>query len=93
MGAKLDLIIPERLRAAHGAGFARAIAARQTRVSGKPVEFPARHRSGREIQIEASIAMWEQGGELAVGAIIRDVTERKRAEAELRRTRAFATRS
>jgi diguanylate cyclase (GGDEF)-like protein/PAS domain S-box-containing protein len=38
----------------------------------------------------ASIALWEQGAELGVGAIIRDITERKRAEAELRRTRAFA---
>jgi diguanylate cyclase (GGDEF)-like protein/PAS domain S-box-containing protein len=90
MGSPLTTIIPERFRAAHNGGFARLAAGGEPRLAGKTVEVPARHKSGREIDIELSLAVWRQGGEVAAGAIVRDVTERKRAEAELRRTRAFA---
>ena len=90
VGRPLGAIIPERFRAAHDAGFARFAAGGAPRLVGKTVEVPARHKSGREIDIELSLAVWRQGGEVAAGAIVRDVTERKRAEAELRRTRAFA---
>ncbi|MBD0272471.1 MAG: EAL domain-containing protein, partial [Acetobacteraceae bacterium] len=90
VGEPLDIIVPERLRAAHNGGFAWLMAAWRSKLAGTSVETPARQRSGREIQIELSLAVWEQSADLAVGAIIRDVTERKRAEAELRRTRAFA---
>ncbi|GAA0595799.1 hypothetical protein GCM10009416_37700 [Craurococcus roseus] len=90
VGRPLDTIMPERFRAAHNGGFARLAAGGGPRLVGKTVEVPARHKSGREIEIELSLSAWRQGGEVAVGAIIRDITERKRAEAELRRTRAFA---
>jgi len=90
VGRPLDLIVPERFRSAHNGGFARFVAGGAPRLVGKTVDVPARHRSGREIEIGLSLAAWRQGARMAVGATIRDVTERKRAEAELRRTRAFA---
>ncbi|MBD0274350.1 MAG: PAS domain S-box protein, partial [Acetobacteraceae bacterium] len=91
VGQSLDLIIPERHRGAHGAGFARQCTGGEPRLFGKPVEVPARHRDGREIAIELSLAVWRgcDGRVSGVGAIIRDVTERKARETELAQTRAF----
>lgn len=83
----LDLIIPERLRERHWAGFAHVARGGAPRLSGRPVEVLARHRSGAEITVEVSFAVWPEdaGGDSAfgVGAIIRDVSERKRAGAAL----------
>ena len=91
VGRPLALIIPERMRGAHSAGFSRLAGGGEPRLLGRPVEVTARHRSGREIAIELSLAMWrdEAGAMAGAGAIIRDVTERKAREAELRQTRAF----
>ena len=47
IGRPLVLIIPERMRGAHEAGFARLL--------GKPVEVTARRRSGQEIAVELSL--------------------------------------
>ena len=56
VGRPLDTIIPERFRSAHNAGFARLAPGAEPRLTGKTVEIPARHKSGREIAIELSLA-------------------------------------
>src|SRR5581483_7413214 len=61
--------MPERFHEAHRAGVARYVATGEARVVGRTVELASRRR-------DATVAFT---------AIVRDITERKRAEDELRR--------
>jgi PAS domain S-box-containing protein len=86
-GASLDVIIPERLRARHWAGWKTAMSTGETRyVGGRMLAVPALHRDGRQISIEFSIQfLKDTAGRIEwVIAIVRDVTERYNREKALR---------
>ncbi|MFO1533994.1 MAG: histidine kinase dimerization/phospho-acceptor domain-containing protein, partial [Thermoplasmatota archaeon] len=62
--------------------FARFQRTGEPHILGRTVEVVARSRDGREIPVEVSLSTWAaQQGRSFVG-ILRDVSERKRAEAE-----------
>jgi len=79
-----DLIIPERYREAHKAGWARYLSTGETRVIGKTVEIEALKADGTEIRVELWIASIALEGEQFFTAYLRDVTERLEREDELR---------
>lgn len=85
IGQSLDLIIPERLRAAHWEGFHRAIATRQTRLAGKAVITRATTAAGASIYVEMSFALVhdESGEVLGSVSLARDATERRQRERTL----------
>ncbi len=71
-----ELIIPERLRAAHHAGLRRFAGSGTGPVVNSRIRVPALHRDGREIPVELSVAAVPcEGGYLAT-AFIHDVSER-----------------
>jgi len=75
----LDIIIPERLRARHWAGYAATMRSGTTRYGGgKILAVPAVHRDGRRISVEFTIMPFrdETGRIAGVAAILRDVTAR-----------------
>ena len=82
LGQSLDLIIPERLRAAHWRGFDAAMKSGTTRLHGRPTLTSALHRSGRKLYVEMSFALVNDsdGSPLGSVAIARDVTERVERE-------------
>jgi PAS domain S-box-containing protein len=85
--ASLDLIIPERLRTRHWAGWHTAITAGQTRFDdGQILAVPALRKDGSLISIEFSIQFVKdrKGHVEAIVAIIRDVTERYSRDKALR---------
>ena len=87
VGASMDLIIPERLRARHWAGWKTAMQTGGSRYGeGQLLAVPALHKDGRQISIEFSIRLLKgaNGTVEWVVAVIRDVTERHRCEKELR---------
>jgi PAS domain S-box-containing protein len=87
VGASMDLIIPERLRARHWAGWDTAIKTGMTHYGeGQLLAVPALHKDGRQISIEFSIQLLKgaDGNVEWVVAFIRDVTERYGREKELR---------
>lgn len=84
VGQSLALIVPERLRAGHDAGLARVRDGAAPRLVGKPVELQARRKDGSELPVELSLAVWRDGQDFTAGAIIRDVSERRRAEERLK---------
>jgi PAS domain S-box-containing protein len=87
LGASLNLIIPERLRDRHWAGWDKTMATGVTRYGeGQLLAVPALHKDGRWISIEFSIQLLEDaGGQIEwVAAIVRDVTERYNREKALR---------
>ncbi len=85
-GQALDVLIPERFQATHrhhvqafGANGA------TTRRKGALGTIVGRRASGEEFPIEASISHLEARGRKFYTVILRDITERKRAEDELHR--------
>jgi PAS domain S-box-containing protein len=79
LGQKLDLIIPEHLRAAHWRGFEAAVTSGALKLSGRPTLTRAMHRSGRRLYVEMTFALvTAHAGGAARGAVAvaRDVTER-----------------
>jgi PAS domain S-box-containing protein len=87
VGASMDLIIPERLRARHWAGWETAMKAGATRYGeGQLLAVPALNKDGRQISIEFSIQLLNgtDGAVEWVVALIREVTERYDREKALR---------
>jgi len=78
IGQNLDLIIPERLRAAHWRGFDAAVAAGVTRLHGRPTVTRAVHRTGGRLYVEMSFALVvdDQGAVQGSVAMARDVSEK-----------------
>ena len=78
-----DLIIPPQYREAHRRGLAHFLETGEGPVLGRRIEITGPHRDGREIPIELSISPIHREGAYEFSAFVRDITERKRAEAEL----------
>src|SRR6266545_4023582 len=83
VGRPLTVIVPERLRAAHTEGIARVRRTGRSKLAGSVVELVALRRDGSEFPVELSIGTWEAGDGLSFSGVIRDITERKRAEEAL----------
>jgi hypothetical protein len=84
LGENISLIVPERYRKAHGEGIARVAGGGPQKIAGKTITIEALRKGGQEFPVELSLAVWEASGEKFSTAIIRDITERKRAEDALR---------
>jgi PAS domain S-box-containing protein len=67
VGASLDLIIPEHLRARHWEGYARALAAGRTRPDARPMLTRATHKDGSKLYVEFAFAIVTDG-ERVLGA-------------------------
>lgn len=82
LGQSLDLIIPERLRAAHWRGFNAAMKSGALHLKGRPTLTRGNHKTGRKLYIEMSFALVhdESGGEIGSVAVARDVTDRVERE-------------
>ncbi|WP_186308755.1 PAS domain S-box protein, partial [Paraburkholderia sp. BCC1885] len=82
IGHSLDLIIPERLRPAHWAGFELAMTNGTTRLRGHATLTRATHKSGRKLYVEMTFALVKtpDGKPLGSVAVARDVTERVERE-------------
>jgi len=84
-----DVIIPPSLREKHRQGFAHYLATGEARVLGKRIEMTAVRADGSEFPIELAITRIPLEGPPSFTGYLRDITERKRAEQELRRSEAF----
>jgi PAS domain S-box-containing protein len=82
VGANLDVIIPERLRAAHWAGFDNALASGVTKYAGRILTTRSVHKDGRKLYVDLSFALLKNADGTIAGAIAmaRDATERYIAE-------------
>jgi PAS domain S-box-containing protein len=84
LGSDLTLIIPERLRPRHNAGFEKSMATGTTRYGTQLLKVPAVHKDGRTLSIAFSVAMlFEAGSVTGVVAVIRDETARFQSDREL----------
>jgi two-component system cell cycle sensor histidine kinase/response regulator CckA len=79
-----SMIIPVALREAHNSGLDRFLTTGEGSVLNKRVELTARHRDGHEFPVELSVSPAKMGDVYTFSAFVRDVTEQKRAETQLR---------
>lgn len=86
MGETLDLIVPERLRERHWAGYKATMQTGHTSYGDRLLAVPAARRDGTRMSIEFRVTLLgdEDGRPMAIGAVIRDVTERWAEERRLR---------
>src|SRR5262245_39511671 len=83
LGQSVELIIPERLRAAHWSGFDAAMSKGALKLQGRPTLTRALHKSGRRLYVEMTFAIIKGDAEsevLGAVAMARDVTERVERE-------------
>lgn len=88
LGRSLDLIIPERFRARHWAGWRNVMATGQSRYgAGDLLSVPAVRHDGSSISVEFTIQplVDEEEELIGVAATLRDVTARFEETRELRR--------
>jgi PAS domain S-box-containing protein len=84
-----DVIIPPSLRDRHRAGFARYLATGDSHVIGRHVEMTALRADGSEFPVELAIIRIPSDGPPCFTGFLRDITERKRSEEDLRRNEAY----
>ena len=78
-----DTIIPDQYRDAHRRGLHRFLETGEGPVLNRRVEFTALRRDGTEFPMEVSISPLQFGETYGFSAFVADITERKRAQAEL----------
>ena len=81
-----DVIIPQPLREQHRQGLARYLATGEAMVLGKRVEMTAVRADGSEFPIELAITRASLDGPPSFTGFIRDLTESKLAEEQLRQS-------
>jgi PAS domain S-box-containing protein len=86
VGHSLDLIIPERLRAAHWQGFRRAIDSGQTRHANQVRTTRSLHKDGRKLYVDLSFGVITDAAGSVAGAVAvgRDCSERYLSQKALR---------
>ena len=86
LGRPIEVLVPERLRARHPAFRDTFFARPQARAMGAGRDLFGVRKDGREIPVEIGLNPLETDEGLFVLASVVDITERKRAELELRRS-------
>lgn len=77
------LIAPERYRAQSDRGLFQFAGGGGGALVGKTMEMVGRRRDGGEIPVELSLSTFRMHGEFAASGILRDISERKRSEADM----------
>ena len=84
IGQPVTVIMPERYRELCVAGLHRYLQTGEARVVGGTTELVGLRKDSSEFPIEMSLGVTYEDGERLFTGVIRDVTERKRAESALR---------
>jgi len=82
LGKSLTLLMPQHLQDSHQHGLERFRLTREACVMGGTLELVGTRKDGTEFPLELSVTTYTVGGELYLTGIIRDITIRKRVEAE-----------
>ena len=84
LGQSVELIVPDRLRAAHVVKRESEPVRHHARAFGSGLELYARRKDGSDFLADIMLSPLEVEGEWLAVAVVRDVTTRKEAEDKLR---------
>ncbi|HVR28230.1 MAG TPA: ATP-binding protein, partial [Thermoanaerobaculia bacterium] len=81
LGRPLDLLLPERFRGVHGRHMGQFAASPvRARRMGERQAISGLRRDGEEFPADASISRAEVDGDIVLTVVLRDITDRRRAE-------------
>ncbi len=83
LGLSIEALMPERFRAAHPAQRAQFAASAASRLMGADLAVKALRKDGSEFDVEISLSPIQTNQGLFFASALRDITERKQAEATL----------
>lgn len=86
LGQPVDVLMPGPYREEHGGYMSRYLATGQRRIIGIGREVVAQRRDGSTFPIDLSVGEFVNGDDHGFVGILRDISVRKRQEAELRET-------
>ncbi|MBY0464314.1 MAG: PAS domain S-box protein, partial [Burkholderiales bacterium] len=81
-----DVVVPPEHRAGHRQGLQRFLRDRTPRMLSRRLEVEAMRKDGTRLPAELSVWPIDTGEEMSFGAFMRDITERKLAQASLEQT-------
>ncbi|MBK6999799.1 MAG: PAS domain S-box protein [Rhodoferax sp.] len=87
IGQEISMIVPQHYHTRHHEGLQKRVSDGASPLGGKSVEVSGRRKDGSEFPLELSVAQWKTEKGLFFTGILRDITERKLAEAELEKHR------
>jgi two-component system, sensor histidine kinase len=93
LGQSVEILLPEELRQGHSGHRQNFHRSGQVRPMGAGRELFARRKDGSAFPVEISLSPIGKGEQHFIAAIIRDATERRAAERDLRLARAEADRA
>jgi PAS domain S-box-containing protein len=85
IGKPLTVLMPEFMRKLHEAGFRRYLATGERHLNWQGAEVTALRKNGQEFPVEVSFGEMISNGHKVFTGFIRDISEKKRAEDELRK--------
>ncbi|HEX4654338.1 MAG TPA: PAS domain S-box protein [Mycobacteriales bacterium] len=88
VGSLIDTLVPDRIRQVHPGHRAKYFATPAARPMGAGLQLAARRKDGTEFPVDISLSAMETEDGVLVSAAVRDITDRKRAEAEQSRLQA-----
>ena len=91
LGQSVDLLVPDAVRPTHYQHRDRYLEHPRTRPMGSGLELHAARRDGSLFPVEISLSPIQTETGMHVTAVIRDVTERRRAEQEVRKLQQVYT--